>query len=254
LVFTHAIVRKPGKNFSRGLTSSVSAKPPQYELLLKQHEAYLETLEAIGLDLTVLDPLPDYPDAYFVEDTAVVTADVAVITNPGAFARNGEEESMAPVLAGFRKIERIQAPATVDGGDVLQVGNHFFIGLSERTNKEGAQQLGDILKSYGNTWTTVAVGAGLHFKSSVNYVGRNTLIVTDDFAEHEQLEGYDKIVVDKAEAYAANTLLVNEHLLIPDGFPDTRKKLDVLGFKILELETSEVRKMDGGLTCMSIRF
>ena len=253
-MFTQAIARKPGKNFVRGLTTTVSAEPPQYELLLKQHETYLEILKACGLEITLLDPLPDYPDAYFVEDTAVVTPDVAVITHPGAAARQGEEESMAPVLAEFRKIERILPPGTVDGGDVLQVGNHFLIGLSERTNKEGAAQLGRILESFGNTWATVAVGAGLHFKSSVNYVGKNTLLVTTDFTDREQLHGYDKIVVAKAEAYAANTLLVNGHLLIPAGFPGTRKQLEVLGFKIIELETSEVGKMDGGLTCMSIRF
>jgi dimethylargininase len=253
-MFTQAIARKPGKNFDQGLTTTVSVKPPQYKLLLQQHETYLETLMSCGLEVTILDPLPDYPDAYFVEDTAVVTPDVGVITNPGAATRNGEEESMAPVLAGFRKIERILAPGTVDGGDVLQVGSHFFIGLSERTNKEGAGQLGRILESFGNTWATVEVGAGLHFKSSVNYVGQNTLLVTPDFAEHAEFRGYEKIVLENAEAYAANTLLVNEHLLIPAGFPATRQKLEALGFKIIELETSEVRKMDGGLTCMSIRF
>jgi dimethylargininase len=253
-MFTQAIARKPAKNFAQGLTTTVSANPPQYELLLKQHETYLEALTFCGLEVTLLDPLPDYPDAYFVEDTAVVTADVAIITHPGAKARRGEEKYMTPVLAGFRKIEHILAPGTVDGGDVLQVDNHFLIGLSERTNKEGAGQLGCILESCGNTWTTVEVGAGLHFKSSVNYVGKNTLLVTPDFAEREQLSGYDKIVVAKAEAYAANTLLVNEHLLTPAGFPLTRQKLEILGFEIIELETSEVRKMDGGLTCMSIRF
>jgi dimethylargininase len=253
-MFTQAIARKPGKNFARGLTTTVSAKPPQYELLLKQHEAYVETLKSCGLKVTILDPLPDYPDAYFVEDTAVVTPDVAVITNPGAEARKGEAESMAPVLAEFRKIEHIRAPGTVDGGDVLQVDNHFFIGLSERTNKEGAVQLGRILESFGNTWVTIPVGVGLHFKSSVNYVGKNTLLVTSDFAEHAELRGYDKIVLENVEAYAANTLLVNGHLLTPAGFPGTRQKLEVLGFEIIALETSEVHKMDGGLTCMSIRF
>jgi dimethylargininase len=253
-MFTQAIARKPAKNFAQGLTTTVSAKPPQYELLLQQHETYLETLKSCELEVTILDPLPDYPDAYFVEDTAVVTADVAVITNPGAAARQGEEKSMIPILAGFRKIERILAPGTVDGGDVLQVGNHFIIGLSERTNKEGAEQLGRILESFGNSWATVEVGAGLHFKSSVNYVGKNTLLVTTDFTEREQLSEYDKIVVEKAEAYAANTLLVNGHLLTPTEFPGTRKQLEVLEFEIIELETSEVNKMDGGLTCMSIRF
>ena len=253
-MFTQAIARKPGKNFAQGLTTAVNVKPPQYDLLLKQHEIYLETLKSCGLEVTLLDPLSDYPDAYFVEDTAVVTPDVAIITNPGAEARKGEEESMVPILAGFRKIERILAPGTVDGGDVLQVGNHFIIGLSERTNKAGAEQLGRILESFGNTWGMVPVGTGLHFKSSVNYVGKNTLLVTSDFAEHEQLRGYEKIVLENVEAYAANTLLVNGHLLTPTGFPGTRQKLEVLGFEIIELETSELRKMDGGLTCMSIRF
>jgi dimethylargininase len=253
-MFTHAIARIPCKNFARGLTTTVSSEPADYGLMLKQHEAYLTSLSAAGLEVIVLDPQPDFPDAHFVEDTAVVTPDVAVITIPGAGARRGEEESIIPALAEFRKIERIQAPGTVDGGDVLQVGNHFFIGLSERTNQEGAEQLGRILQAYNYTWTMVAVSAGLHFKSSVNYVGQNTLLVTPDFSAREQLEGYDHIVLDSSEAYAANTLLVNEHLLIPAGYPITRKRLETLGLNIIELEVSEVRRMDGGLTCMSLRF
>jgi dimethylargininase len=253
-MFTHAITRKPCKNFARGLTTTASSGPADYGVMLKQHAVYLEALSAAGLDVIVLDPQPDYPDAHFVEDTAVVTADVAVITIPGAEARRGEEESIVPALAEFRKIERIQAPGTVDGGDVLQVGNHFFIGISERTNPEGAAQLGRILQRYGNTWTTVTVGAGLHFKSSVNYVGKNTLLVTSDFTALAPLKEYDQMVLDRAESYAANTLLVNEHLLIPAGYPKTYEQLKTLGLNMIELEISEVRKMDGGLTCMSLRF
>ena len=253
-MFTHAIARKPGPNFAQGLTTAVNQEPPEYEILVNQHEEYIAALQSIGLEVILLDTLPDHPDAYFVEDTAVVTAEVAIITNPGAEARQGEEETIAPVLAKYRKTEKIRPLGTVDGGDVLQVGKHFFIGVSERTNPEGADQLGRILEGYGYTWTTVAVGAGLHFKSSVNHVGRNTLLATEDFAGHEQLKGYDTIVVDMTESYAANTLLINDHLLIPRGYPGTRKKLEALGFKIIELDTSEVRKMDGGLTCMSLRF
>ena len=253
-MFTHAVTRKPCRNFARGLTTTVSSEPADYGLMARQHEAYLEALSAAGLEVVVLDPQPDYPDAHFVEDTAVVTPDVAVITIPGADARQGEEESIVPVLAEFRKITRIQAPGTVDGGDVLQVGNHFFIGISQRTNQEGAVQLGRILQAYGNTWTTVSVGAGLHFKSSVNYVGKNTLLVASNFTAKEQLKKYDQIVLDSPESYAANTLLVNQHLLMPAGYPKTRKQLETLDLKIIELEVSEVRKMDGGLTCMSLRF
>jgi len=253
-MFTYAIARKPGPNFAQGLTTAVNKEPPKYKILVNQHEEYIAALKSIGLEVILLEALPDHPDAYFVEDTAVVAANVAVITNPGADARKGEEETIAPVLAKYRKTEKIRPPGTVDGGDVLQVGKHFFIGVSERTNHEGASQLSRILKGSGHTYTIVTVGEGLHFKSSVNYVGKNTLLVTDDFAGHDQFKQYDTITVDREESYAANTLFINDHLLIPRGYPGMRKKLEVLGFKIVELDTSEVRKMDGGLTCMSIRF
>ena len=253
-MFTHAIARKPGPNFAEGLTTATNVEPPDYETLNNQHRQYISTLASIGLEVILLDALPDHPDAYFVEDTAVVASNVGVITNPGADSRKGEEETIAPVLEKYRKIEKIQPPGTVDGGDVLQVDQHFFIGVSERTNHEGAAQLGQILQRYGYTYSTVAVGEGLHFKSSVNYVGNNTLLVTEDFAGNDQLSGYDIIITDDDESYAANTLFINDHLLVPSGYPGTRKKLDALGFKIIELDTGEVRKMDGGLTCMSLRF
>jgi dimethylargininase len=252
-MFKYAITRRPGKTFDRGITTS-DLGVPGYELALKQHAAYIDTLKSSGLDVIELDPLPDYPDAHFVEDTAVVTPDVAIITNPGAPSRRGEEKSIAEVLLQYRQVEYIQAPATVDGGDVLMIGNHFFIGISERTNPEGAKQLGRILGKYEKTWTTIQVGAGLHFKSSVNYVGKNSILVTQDFACHEALNGYNKIIVDQEEEYSANTLWLNDHLLLPGGFPNTRTKLESLGLPIIELDVSEMQKMDGGLTCLSIRF
>jgi len=251
--FTTAITRKPGKNFALGLTTS-DLGPPDYGLILKQHKAYIDTLKSIGLEVIILDEQQDFPDAHFVEDTAVVTPDVAVIARPGAQARQGEENAIAPVLDRYRKTARIVTPGTLDGGDVLTVGSHFFIGLSERTNKDGAEHLGKFLEQYGSTWETIQVGAGLHLKSSINYLGRHTLIVTDDFANQEALKGYEKIIVDADEAYAANTLWINDHLITPAGFPKTRKKLDAMGMDIIELDMSEVRKMDGGLTCLSLRF
>ena len=253
-MFTHAIVRRPCENFAAGLRTTNRSQPADYELMLEQHQAYLQALSDAGLEVIVLDAQPDFPDAHFVEDTAVVTSDAAVITIPGAEARRGEEATIAPVLAEYRRIERITPPGTLDGGDVLQVGNHFFIGLSERTNPEGAEQLARILESRGHTWTVVQVGAGLHFKSSVNYVGQNSLIVNPEFNALKQLDAYDLILTDRTESYAANTLLVNDYLLMPSGYPNTRKQLESLNLKIVELEVSEVRKMDGGLTCMSLRF
>jgi dimethylargininase len=251
--FTHAITRQPGPNFAQGITTS-DLGYPDYDLMLEQHAAYVDALRTLGLDVIMLDAEPDYPDATFVEDVAVVTPLVAIITRPGAESRQGEENSVEPVLARRRKIVRIVPPATLDGGDVLMIGSHFFVGLSGRTNREGAGQLARILKEHGCTWTPMSVGAGLHLKSSVNYVGRNTLLVTEDFASCAELESYAKIVVGQGEEYAANTLLVNDHLMVPAGFPRTRRKLEALGLPIVELDVSEARKMDGGLTCMSIRF
>lgn len=252
-MFRHAITRKPGDNFAHGITTS-NHGASSYELIMKQHEAYGKTLRSLGLELIVLNALPNYPDAYFVEDTAVVTPNVAIVTNPGAESRRGEEATVETVLAKYRKTVRIQTPGTVDGGDVLMVGSHFFIGISERTNKEGAEQLGSIFKEYGNTWTTVIVEEGLHLKSSVNSIGKNTLLITERFAGRDEFKGYDKIILDKTEEYAGNTLLINDCLITPKGFPNTMKKLEATGLDIIELDVSEVRKMDGGLTCMSLRF
>jgi len=251
--FRLAIVRKPARNFMCGLTTS-NLGTPRYDLAVKQHHQYIATLESLGIEVICLDAQPDHPDAHFVEDTAIVTPDVAVISLSGAKVRRGEEDSIAAVLEKYRKTIRIHAPGTLDGGDVLMLGNHFFIGVSERTNPDGARQLGRILEDYGNTWDTVTVGSGLHLKSAVNYVGKNTLIVTEEFEKLRLFEAYGKVVVDHDEAYAANTLWLNNHLLMPEGFPNTKKKLQSLEIDIVELAVSEMRKMDGGLTCLSLRF
>jgi dimethylargininase len=250
---TVAITRRPGRNFDQGLTRSKLGKP-NYELALKQHASYVNALKTIGLDVIELESLPAYPDAHFVEDTAVLTPHVAVIANPGAFSRRGEEKSIAEVLARYRALETIQAPGTLDGGDVLMVGNHLLVGISERTNLEGAEQLGRIVEKYGYTFRPIQVGAGLHLKSSVNYLGQNHILVTREFKNHQALSGYDKTIVNREEEYSANTLWINDHLLIPRGFPDTRRKLEALNQKLIELDVSEMQKMDGGLTCLSIRF
>lgn len=251
--FTHAITRKPGPNFADGITTADLGRP-DYATILAQHAAYIATLQRLGLSVVELDPLPAHPDAHFVEDTAVIVPEVAVIANMGAAARQGEEQAMAPVLAHYRELGHIDLPGTFDGGDVLIVEKHCLIGISERTNENGARQLGEALAQHGYRWDAIPVGAGLHFKSSVNYVGKNTLLIDAAFVDHPAFAGYDKLVIDPDERYAANTLWINDHLLIPTGFPKTKAKLATLGLPIIELETSELRKMDGGLTCLSLRF
>ena len=252
--FTHAIARTPGPDFARGITTSAHLGEPDYARMLDQHAAYVETLRSLGLQVDVLEPLPGYPDAYFVEDPAVVTAELAVLTHPGAVPRQGEVEAIAPALERYRQTARIQPPGTLEGGDVLIVDRHVWIGISARTNLAGATQLGSLLAADGYTWSPVPVPAGLHFKSSVSYVGKNTLLLTADFARLGLFAAYEKIIVDPAEGYAANTLLVNDTLILPQGFPRTREQLEPLGLRIIALDVSEARKMDGGLTCMSLRF
>ncbi len=252
-MFTHAITRLPGENFAEGLTTANLGKP-DYPLILKQHIAYRQTLLRLGLDVLVLPAEKTFPDAYFVEDPALITPKVAVITRPGAPSRRGEETSLVPFLSYYRPLVHIQDPGTVDGGDVLMVGDHYFIGLSERTNCEGATQLMCFLEDAGFTTQLVSVPSGLHLKSSVNFLGKNTLLVTEALANEPCFSRYEKIVLELEEEYAANTLWVNGTLLMAKGFPKTRARLSGLGMPIIELDVSEVRKMDGGLTCMSLRF
>jgi len=248
---TKAIVRRPGRNFAGGITTSNLGKP-DYEKALRQHAAYCDALARCGLEVTVLKADERYPDGCFVEDTAIVTRDVAVITRPGALARRGEEKEIAQVLSGYFKTVMIEEPGTLDGGDVLRVERHFYIGISGRTNREGARQLSDILARYGYTSSEKQVREGLHLKSDIAYLGRGNFISTPAFSEMAQ--GANTIILDNDESYSANCLLINDNLLIPGGFPKSGKKIADLRYNIIEVEMSEFRKMDGGLTCLSLLF
>jgi dimethylargininase len=251
--FTRAICRRPGPDAAAGLTTA-GLGPPDQARLRAQHAAYVAALRALGLEVELLPPLPGHPDAWFVEDPAVVVPELAVVTRPGAPARRGEAAALAPALAAHRPLATIEAPATLDGGDVLVVGRHALVGRSERTNREGIEALGRLLGPHGYRVTAVPVGAGLHLKSSVTWVGGDALVVAPALAAREALAGFRLLEVDPAEPHAANVLWVNGTLLLPAGAPRTRALLARLGLPLVELDTSEVRKMDGGLTCMSVRL
>lgn len=258
-----AIVRPPARNFAEGLTTCGHGVPV-YEIALEQHEVYCQALQRCGLTLTRLEADPHYPDSTFVEDTAVLTEHRAIISRPGAPSRVGETDEMRHVLAQFySEVREIVEPGTLDGGDVCQAGvnsDHFFIGISERTNEEGARQLGRLLDDVGYTHAFVNIrhvsrAKGLlHLKSGLACLGDGRLVVIEELAKQESFRGFDLIPVAIGEEYAANCVRVNDHVLLAAGYPVFAEKLSRLGYKTLSLDMSEFQKMDGGLSCLSLRF
>jgi len=256
-MFSKAIVRPPGANFATGLTT-VDLGAPDLERALKQHEAYCQTLESCGLNLIRLDVDEDHPDSTFVEDTAVLTARGAVITRPGAPSRRGETDRIGSVIRDyFPNVHLIEEPGTVDGGDVCEAGEHFFIGVSLRTNMHGARQLAGIFESLGYSSSLIdirGVSNILHLKSGLAYLDGGQLVLIEALKGREEFAGYDVVCLDSSEDYAANCLEVNGKVLIADGFPATKRELEHMGYQTIALDMSEYRKMDGGLSCLSLRF
>ncbi|HVN57572.1 MAG TPA: hypothetical protein VMT63_04690 [Bacteroidales bacterium] len=246
-----AIVRRPGKNFAAGITTSDLGNP-DYKKVLSQHKAYCNALADCGLELVILEADERYPDGCFVEDTAVVFGEAAVITRPGAVSRRGEEAVIEKVLSEYRRIERIVGPGTLDGGDILRADNHFYTGRSGRTNAEGARQFSEIVRKYGYTSSEIVVDEGLHLKSGLEYLGSDTFIATKEFSG--KVGASKVLVLEPGENYSANCLLVNGTLIIPGGYPGSKDQLLRLGYGIIELDMSEFCKMDGGLTCLSLVF
>lgn len=253
-MFKHAIVRNVPKNFQEGITSCNLGKP-DYNKAVIQHSDYTEALKKCGLRIIKLDSNERFPDSTFVEDTAVVNKDVAIITNFGVSSRRGEELEIKNVLKRFYdNIEYIKNPGTLEGGDILKVDNHYYIGLSKRTNKEGAQQLTEILEKYDYSCSTIQLIDFLHLKTGVAYIGDNNLIVSGELIDKPIFKKYNSIRVDIDESYAANCIRVDKYVLIAKGFKKLKNSISNLGYKILEIDISEFRKMDGGLSCLSIRF
>jgi dimethylargininase len=256
--FSKAIVRLPGETFSLGLTMSEPRSSPDFRKALEQHAAYCRALQACGVEVIAMPADDNYPDATFVEDTFVIAERVAIATRPGAKTRMGEVESVATALRRFRpQLERIEAPGTLDGGDICQVDNHFLIGLSARTNEAGAAQLAAILARYQYTASTIDIRSHaflLHLKSGIAYLGAGRFLIAPGFPPTDELTHCDLIEVDAGEMYAANAVRVNDEVLIAAGFPDVAGKLDKLRYRVRSLEMSEFAKMDGGLSCLSLRF
>jgi dimethylargininase len=255
--FEHAIARLPAQSFSDGLTTCGEGAP-SIEKALDQHGRYCDALRACGLTVDILPAALAYPDSTFVEDTAILTARVAIIMRPGAASRRGEIDLIKNAVLAFRnEVMQIVAPGSMDGGDVCQADEHFFIGLSARTNPEGARQLSAILHAHGYTSSTVDIRGQsrlLHLKSGIAYLGHQRMVIAPELCALSAFQTYELIEVPFAELYAANCIHINDHVLIPAGYPKTAEALESLGYASLALDVSEFRKMDGGLSCLSLRF
>lgn len=256
-MLSKAIVRLPAANFASGLTT-VDLGTPDYARAVAQHTAYCAALERCGLQLIRLAADKRFPDSTFVEDTAVITGRCAILTRPGAPGRRDEVINIKAELAHlFPALQSIHGPGTLDGGDVCEVGNHFFIGISQRTNEAGAQQLAEMLSSAGYTSTCVdirEVAGILHLKSGLACLADNRLVVIEALAPREEFRGYDLVRVKAGEEYAANCVRVNDYILVAAGFPAFEQTLRATGHQMLVLDMSEFQKMDGGLSCLSLRF
>jgi dimethylargininase len=252
-MFKKAIVRTPGKSLVDGLTTAKLGKP-NYQKALRQHTDYIRALRECGLDVLVLPAMEDFPDSTFVEDVALLTSDCAIITRPGAASRRGETEPIKETLSDwYTNIEEVTGSGTVEAGDIMQVGSHFYIGLSKRTNSEGAHQVIEHLRKYGMTGSVIRLETVLHLKTGVAYLERNHLLACGEFLCKEEFKDFSILRIDEAESYAANCIWVNDHVLIPSGFPVTRKTIKSAGYQVKELDVSEFRKLDGGLSCLSLR-
>ncbi|MBE0648757.1 MAG: N(G),N(G)-dimethylarginine dimethylaminohydrolase [Bacteroidales bacterium] len=253
-MFTRAIVRIPGKSLINGLTTA-GLGLPDYDLALEQHAKYIKALEVCGLDVTVLEADERHPDSTFIEDVALLTGTCAIIMNPGVPSRKGEIAKMRSVLGDFYDdIEDVRDPGHVEAGDIMMAGMHFYIGLSKRTNESGAHQVIAHLEKRGMSGSVIKLKDVLHLKTGVAYLEHNNLVASGEFLSNEAFQRFNLLRVDPEESYSANCIWVNDTVLMPVGFPKIRNTIEEAGYLVKVINVSEFQKLDGGLSCLSLRF
>ena len=251
---TTAIVRDVPNTFHLAIRPDGSAQPIDVRLAEIQHEAYCRALSSTGLDLIRIDADDRYPDCCYVEDTAIVVGDKAFIAPMAAESRRGESDAVEAKLGEFKHVHHLVPPAMLDGGDVLQIDRLVFVGLSQRSNGLAVDQLRTALRPEDYEVIPVNVRGILHLKSACTYLGGNTVVMLAGHLDEQPFESFRKVSVPPEEAYAANCLAINGVVLIPAGAPETRARIEEIGFETEEIDISESRKAAGGLTCSSIVF
>jgi dimethylargininase len=247
-----AIIRGVSPGIASCELSYRDRQPIDLEKARAQHAAYEAVLESLDCRVVRLDAEDDLPDSVFVEDTAVVLDEVAVITRPGAASRRPETDSIADALGRYRELLRIMAPATLDGGDVLRIGRRLYVGRTGRSNEAGVAQLGELVSGYGYEVREVAVNGCLHLKSAVSTVSGSTILLDPAHVDPCEFSDYDCTEIRDGESAAGNALLIGETLLLPAGCPETRDRLGAMGIDVIEVDNTELAKAEGGLTCCSL--
>jgi len=247
-----AITREVSPRFNDCEITHIERTPIDLETARTQHRAYVNALKELGCNVIELPAEAGMPDSVFVEDTAFILPEVAVITRPGADSRKPETESIIRALSPYLDLVYVREPATVDGGDVLVIGKRIYIGISTRSNREAINQLNDLLCEYGYTVTGVPLQDCLHLKSAVSRVDDQTLLINQAWVATNHFANFDLIEVDPLEPNAANCLPIGDSILFPIAFPKTRSRLEERGYRVMTVDVSELAKAEGAVTCCSL--
>lgn len=249
-----AITREVSRSIIHCELTHLERRPIDVQRARAQHAEYEAALKHLGLAVLSLPEEPNLADSVFVEDAALVLDECAIVLRPGADSRKPETESIAKALIPYRKLFTIQAPARVDGGDILRVGRQIYIGVSSRSDTNAIEQIQDFLQPHGYEIHAAIASGCLHLKSAVTQVAKDTLLINPAWTDKKNFAEMKFIEIDPSEAYAANALLIGDTILYSKAFPKTRKKLEDAGIKIIDVDADELAKAEGALTCCSLIF
>lgn len=244
-----ALVRPPAPSFVRALSRQSERNTIDFHRAAAQHRAYVDALKNLGVEVLMLEPLDAFPDSTFIEDNAIILGRLALLSSMGAESRRGETLYTKPALEKLLEVEVLEPPVYIDGGDVLQIGGTIYVGQSTRTNPPALEA---IARFTDRPVVPVTVQDGLHLKSAVSLLGDHLLLIDPEQVDPAPLGGFEHIYVDPVERYAANCLAIGRTVLMPEGFPKTKRLVERRGLEVRELAMSEFQKADGGLTCLSL--
>ena len=249
---TIAITRTVSPRLNDCEITHIERTPIDLEVARAQHHEYVHALKKLGCTVVELPAEADLPDSVFVEDTAFILPEVAVITRPGADSRKPETQSITRLLSSYLRLVHVREPATLDGGDVLVLGKNIYVGRSTRSNAEAIAQLSELLCPYGYSVAGIELHDCLHLKSAVTRVDEKTLLINKNWVDTHSFGNFDRIEIDPSEPFAANCLPIGESIIFPTAFPRTRAKLEERGHNVVAVDVSELAKAEGAVTCCSL--